>query len=121
MGLTYLSVPQTEILQTTFFLRNSFLDFQISENGIILITGVPSIPNLLNTGNKISVSGTDTQTDRQTVYVNHLCLLAQFTFWLTPAELGAVTIWFPCVYFSPGSVLSSTARFHWEMPQTRRL
>lgn len=66
MGQTYLSVPQTEILQTPFFLWNSFLDFQISENGIILITGEPCIPNLLNTGNNISVWGTDRQTDGQT-------------------------------------------------------
>lgn len=42
--------------------------------------------------------------DRLAHYVNHFCLLEQIISWLPLAELGAETIWFPCVYFSLASV-----------------
>lgn len=42
--------------------------------------------------------------DRFTHYVNHFCLLEQIISWLPLAELGAETIWFPCVYFTLASV-----------------
>lgn len=67
---------------------------------IIYGTDEPTIPNLWYTVQKIS----DIETDRQIQYVNHFCLLVQIIFWLPLVKLGAVTIWFPCVYFSLGSV-----------------
>lgn len=42
--------------------------------------------------------------DGLTHYVNHFCLLEQIISWLPLAELGAETIWFPCVYFTLASV-----------------
>lgn len=42
--------------------------------------------------------------DGLTHYVNHFCLLERIISWLPLAELGAETIWFPCVYFALASV-----------------
>lgn len=86
--------------------------FLLLENLIYVTIEYPYVVSLFCFYNMYTViKKSRSREDTHTQCVNHLCLLVYIIFWLLLAELGAVTIWVPCVYFSLRSVKEAQPSF----------